>query len=115
MDCNRTRENLSEDDKMTNISRPMILRIGTPKIRKDLERVHKLLVSAGYQKVAEGEYVHTNEPTLSAILGLDEIRDKEGNLLQEVIELILSDADSYVNQTIYNALATVFPLELTHK
>ncbi|RLI63531.1 MAG: hypothetical protein DRO63_08370, partial [Candidatus Gerdarchaeota archaeon] len=63
---------------MTNISRPMILRIGTPKIRKDLERVHKLLVSAGYQKVAEGKYVHTNEPTLSAILGLDEIRDKEG-------------------------------------
>jgi len=47
------------------------------------------------------------------LLHLDTIKDKEGNPLEEIIELILSDADSYVNQTIYNALATVFPLELT--
>ena len=100
---------------MVEISRPMILRIGTPKIEKDLKRVHQLLISAGYQKIEEGKYAHTTEPTLSAKLGLDHIKDQEGNILEEVIELILSDADSYVNQTIYNALATVFPLELDNK
>ncbi|MHA1212977.1 MAG: hypothetical protein ACTSSH_10995 [Candidatus Heimdallarchaeota archaeon] len=97
------------------ISRPMILRMGTPKVEKDIKKVHKLLISAGYQEVDEGKYVHNTEPTLSAVLGLDDIRDSEGTVLQEVIELILSDADSYVNQTIYNALATVFPLELSNK
>ena len=98
---------------MVDISRPMILRIGTPNIEKDMKKVHKLLISAGYQKIDENKYAHIEEPTLSAILSLGEIVDKEGNVLEEVIELILSDADSYVNQTIYNALATVFPLELT--
>ena len=100
---------------MVEISRPMILRISTKKINKDLKNVHKLMISAGYQKIAEGKYAHTSEPTLSAILQLDRLNDEDGNLLEEVIELILSDADSYVNQTIYNALATVFPLDLSKK
>jgi hypothetical protein len=91
----------------------MILKIGTPNLNKDLKKVDKLLTSAGYQKVDEGEYVHNAEPTLSAQLEIGEIFDNDGKLLERVIELILSDADSYVNQTIYNALATVFPLELT--
>ncbi len=98
---------------MVEISRPMILRLGTPKVEKDIKKVHKLLISAGYQKIEEGKYAHNAEPTLSALLHLDTLKDQEGNDLEEVIELILSDADSYVNQTIYNALATVFPLELT--
>ncbi|HUT79688.1 MAG TPA: hypothetical protein VMZ29_00680 [Candidatus Bathyarchaeia archaeon] len=98
-----------------DISRPMILRIGTPKVDKDIKKVHKLLISAGYQKVDEGKYTHNSDPTLSAVLGKDEIKDNEGIVLEDVIELILSDADSYVNQTIYNALATVFPLELSNK
>ena len=98
---------------MTDISRPMILKFGTPTIQKDLKRVHKLLIMAGYQKVDEGKYVHTIEQTLSAKLDLDSIVDKDGNMLDEQIVLILSDADSHVNQTIYNALATVFPRELT--
>ncbi|NHJ85698.1 MAG: hypothetical protein FK734_09570 [Asgard group archaeon] len=97
------------------ISRPMILTIGTPKVEKDLKKIHQLLVSAGYQKVDEGKYSHNTDPTLSAVLGLDVIKDEKGEVLEEVIELILSDADSYVNQTIYNALATVFPLELSNK
>lgn len=98
---------------MTDISRPMILKFGTPTIQKDLKRVQKLLIMAGYQKVDEGKYVHTVEQTLSAKLELDAIVDEEGNVLDEQIVLILSDADSHVNQTIYNALATVFPRELT--
>ena len=91
----------------------MILQIGTPQIKKDLEKIIKLLISAGYQMVDEGKYVHNSEPTLNAKLSLDKIIDKDGSILQELIVLILSDADSYVNQTIYNALATVFPLELS--
>jgi hypothetical protein len=98
---------------MTDISRPMILKFRTPTIQKDLKRVHKLLIMAGYQKVDEGKYVHTIEQTLSAKLDLDSIDDKDGSVLDEQIVLILSDADSHVNQTIYNALATVFPRELT--
>ncbi|NHJ05340.1 MAG: hypothetical protein EAX90_10985 [Candidatus Heimdallarchaeota archaeon] len=98
---------------MVEISRPMILKIGTPTLEKDLKKVHKLLVSAGYQMVDEGKYVHTSEPTLSAVVSLDQIKDTNGVVLKEVVEVILSDADSHVNQTIYNALATVFPLELT--
>lgn len=102
-------------ERTMEISRPMILRIGTPKVEKDIKKIHKLLISAGYQKVDEGKYTHNSDPTLSAVLGMDDIMDNEGTVLEEVIELILSDADSYVNQTIYNALATVFPLELTNK
>ena len=100
---------------MSGIQRPMILRIGTPKLEKDMKKIHKLLVSAGYEKVDEGKYVHTTDQTLSAIVNLDKIKDSNGQILKEIIELILSDADSYVNQTIYNALATVFPLELSNK
>ena len=98
---------------MVEISRPMILRIGTPTLEKDLKKVHQLLISAGYQKVDEGKYAHTSDPTLSAVVGKDTIKDESGEILKEIVELILSDADSHVNQTIYNALATVFPLELT--
>lgn len=98
---------------MVVISRPMILRIGTPKPEKDFKRVSELLISAGYQKVEEGKFAHSSEPTLSAILRYDYVKDEDGTILQTIIELILSDADSYVNQTIYNALATVFPLNLT--
>lgn len=98
---------------MGNISRPMILRIGTPQLDKDAKKIHKLLVSAGYQEVEEGKYVHTSHQTLSAIVSVDTIKDSDGTVLSEVLELMLSDADSYVNQTIYNALATVFPLELS--
>lgn len=98
---------------MVEISRPMILRIGTPTLEKDLKKVQKLLMSAGYQKVDEGKYSHNSDPTLSAKVSLETIKDSEGEVLRKVIELILSDADSHVNQTIYNALATVFPLELT--
>ena len=98
---------------MVEISRPMILRIGTPTLEKDLKKVHKLLVSAGYQKVDEGKYAHTSDPTLSALVSLEKITDVNGEVLKEVVEVILSDADSHVNQTIYNALATVFPLDLT--
>ena len=100
---------------MGDIQRPMILRIGTPKLDKDVKKIHKLLVSAGYQKVDEGKYVHTSDQTLSALVNLDTIKDDDGAILQDIVELILSDADSYVNQTIYNALATVFPLELSNK
>lgn len=100
---------------MGNIQRPMILRIGTPQLEKDLKKIHKLLVSAGYQEVDKGKYVHTSHQTLSAIVAVDTVNDSDGTVLQEVLELILSDADSYVNQTIYNALATVFPLELDNK
>jgi len=96
---------------MVEISRPMILRIGTPTLEKDMKRIKKLLISAGYQEVEEGKYAHGSEPMLSAILTMGEITDDTGEVLKEVIELILSDADSHVNQTIYNALATVFPLE----
>lgn len=91
----------------------MILQIGTPKIKKDIDKVHQLLTSAGYQSVDEGKYVHNSEPTLNAKLYIDQILDNDGSVLREIIVLILSDADSYVNQTIYNALATVFPLELS--
>ena len=96
---------------MVDVSRPMILRIGTPTLEKDMKRVKKLLISAGYQEVEDGKYAHGAEPMLSAVLNMGEITDSTGEVLQEVIELILSDADSHVNQTIYNALATVFPLE----
>ena len=99
---------------MDNVSRPMILRIGTATLDKDMKRIKKLLISAGYQEVEEGKYAHSNEPMLSAVLNMGEITDTAtGEVLQEIIELILSDADSHVNQTIYNALATVFPLELS--
>jgi len=98
---------------MGNIQRPMILRIGTPQLEKDLKKIHKLLVSAGYQEVEDGKYVHTSHQTLSAIVTVDTVNDSDGTVLQKVLELLLSDADSYVNQTIYNALATVFPLELS--
>ena len=99
---------------MDNVSRPMILRIGTPTLDKDMKRIKKLLISAGYQEVEEGKYAHSTEPMLSAVLNMGEITDTAtGEVLQEIIELILSDADSHVNQTIYNALATVFPLELS--
>ncbi len=100
---------------MGNIQRPMILRIGTPQLEKDLKKIHKLLVSAGYQEVEDGKYVHTSHQTLSAIVTVDTVNDSDGTVLQKVLELLLSDADSYVNQTIYNALATVFPLELDNK
>lgn len=100
---------------MGDIQRPMILRIGTPTLDKDIKKIHKLLVSAGYQEVDEGKFVHTSHQTLSAVVRVDTINDSDGTVLQEVLELILSDADSYVNQTIYNALATVFPLELSNK
>ncbi len=100
---------------MGNIQRPMILRIGTPQLEKDLKKIHKLLVSAGYQEVEDGKYVHTSHQTLSAIITIDTVNDSDGTVLQKVLELLLSDADSYVNQTIYNALATVFPLELDNK
>ena len=102
---------------MSKATRPMILRFGTPTLQKDMKRIHKMLIMAGYQKVDEKEdydhYAHTVEQTLSAKLGLEKVLDKEGNELMERIELILSDADSHVNQTIYNALATVFPREFT--
>ncbi len=79
---------------MVKISRPMILRIGTPTLEKDMKRIKKLLISAGYQEVEEGKYAHGTEPMLSAILSMDEITDNTGEVLKEVIELILSDADS---------------------
>ncbi|NHJ47630.1 MAG: hypothetical protein FK733_07570 [Asgard group archaeon] len=102
---------------MSKRTRPMILRFGTPTLQKDMKRIHNLLKIAGYQKVDEKEdydhYTHTVEQTLSAKLGLEKVMDNDGKELEERIELILSDADNYVNQTIYNALATVFPREFT--
>ena len=78
---------------MDNVSRPMILRIGTPTLDKDMKRIKKLLISAGYQEVEEGKYAHGTEPMLSAVLNMGEITDSAtGEILQEVIELILSDA-----------------------
>ncbi|MFW9922336.1 MAG: hypothetical protein ACFFDW_03505 [Candidatus Thorarchaeota archaeon] len=97
---------------MVDISRPLMLQIRTPTLESDLKKLHRLLVSAGYQIVDEGKYVHTSDPTLSARVTLESVKDSEGNELSKIIELILSDADSHVNQTIYNALATVFPLDL---
>jgi hypothetical protein len=98
------------------VTRPMILKFGTPTIKSDYKQVQKLLKVAGYQKAEDTEdyelYTHTVETTLSAKLGFEDVYDNEGNQLEEVIVLILSDADSYVNQTIFNALATVFPREL---
>jgi hypothetical protein len=99
---------------MVDITRPMILRIGTSHPEKDWDKIKKLLISAGYQTTDEqGQFIHNTVSTLSAEMRLDETRDLKGNPLQTVIEVILSDADNYVNQTIYNALATVFPLKLT--
>ncbi|MEA2070503.1 MAG: hypothetical protein U9O98_04355 [Asgard group archaeon] len=98
---------------MVEITRPMILRIGTPNIDKDMKKVKELLISAGYHETEEGKFVHNQEEGLTAQLQIDAILDKQGKPLQDVIEVILSDADSYINQTIYNALATVFPLNLS--